>query len=306
MVGLAEAVLAAGTTALVLGFAYAAVSDIRDREVTDRLWQVLGVLGVILGLIGLAPGGLPPLGIWAAVGALTLEHMFSWDSRLGKGAAAYADAIELGAYLAVGLLLGVTLVRWGLGPSAVPVAAVAVFASVVLARVLFETGVLFGGADAKALMIAALLVPMFPVPLLFGGGFPFSVPSIVPFAFDMLTNAALLSIAVPLGVAARNARRGTFEFPKGFTGYPLPVRELADRFVWVRDPAVPNAREEEAEVETSEEDRALRRKLAADLRARGISRVWVTPQIPFLVLMACGAISAVLAGNLVIDLIGAI
>ena len=306
VVGLAEAALATGVAVLVLGFLYAAASDLRNREAPDRLWQLLGIVGFVVGAVAISPGGAVPLALWAAVGVLTLEHMFSWDERLGERGAVYADLIELGAYLAVGLVVGLAAVRWGVGASAVPYAVVAVFATVVFARVLFEVGILYGGADAKALMIAGLLVPTFPSPLLLGGGGALSVPSILPFAIDLLMNAALLSVIVPIAVAVRNVRHGEFEMPQGFAGYSIPVRELPKRFVWVRDPAYPSAREEEAEVETSREDQALRVKIAGALTARGVNRVWVTPQIPFLVLMAAGAITALLAGNLVVDLIALI
>ncbi len=303
MIALEEWTLAAGTGLLVIGFAYAAVSDWRDREVTDRLWQGLGLLGALLGVLTVLPGGTFPVLAWLVIAALTLEHMFSWDDALGESGSRYADIFELAAYLAVGAFVTYALLRVGLGPSGFPVIALAVFVTVVFARVLFELGVLYGGADAKALMIAGMLVPLFPQPVLLPGPSVLSVPTFVPFPIDLLMNAALLSIAIPIGVALRNAARGQFTFPKGFTGYSLPVGELPRRYVWVRDPAAPGARDEEAEIETSEEDRRHRRALAEELRARGIRRVWVTPQIPFLVLMALGAVTALLLGNLVVDLL---
>ncbi len=59
---------------------------------------------------------------------------------------------------------------------------------------------------------------------------------------------------------------------------------------------------EEALTETAEEDRLERVRAAQELEAKGVERVWVTPQIPFLVLMAVGAVAALLAGNLVLDI----
>jgi prepilin signal peptidase PulO-like enzyme (type II secretory pathway) len=37
-----------------------------------------------------------------------------------------------------------------------------------------------------------------------------------------------------------------------------------------------------------------------------VSRVWVTPQLPFLVLMAAGTFTGLLAGNLLLDLFSAL
>jgi archaeal preflagellin peptidase FlaK len=303
VVGLGDGLLDAGVALLLAGFAYAAVSDLREREVTDRLWQVLGVAGFLLGGVAVAPGGVVPIAVWVLVAALTLEHMFAWDERLGGRVERYADLIEVVAYTAVVAVVAVVALRAGVGPSGVPISAIAVLVTVVFARVLFEAGVLYGGADAKALMIAGLLVPLYPSPWLVPSPGPISVPAILPFAIDLLMNAAVLSLFVPLSIGVRNAVRGDLELFRGFTGYYLPVSELPRRFVWVRDPAAGPAAEDEESVETSEEDRTRRAAIAEKLTAAGVSRVWVTPQLPFLVLMAAGAVAALLAGNLVVDLI---
>jgi hypothetical protein len=111
-------------------------------------------------------------------------------------------------------------------------------------------------------------------------------------------DAAILSAAIPLALALLNVRRGTFAFPSGFTTYPLPVARLGDAFVWVRDPALP---EEPDTAETSEEDRQVRLRQKAELERLGRTEVTVTPQLPFVVLLAAGAVVALLAGNLVFD-----
>jgi preflagellin peptidase FlaK len=107
---------------------------------------------------------------------------------------------------------------------------------------------------------------------------------------------------IPVGIGIRNALRGEFEFPRGFSGYTISVRELPDRFVWLKDPMSAEARETEP-VETSDDDRRERIRAARELEATGVERVWVTPQIPFLVLMAAGAVAALLAGNLILDIL---
>jgi hypothetical protein len=295
---------AAGATdvalvALVAGFAGAAVSDLRNREVTDRLWQLMGGIGLVTGAVAVAPGGLVPLALWLLVGALTLEHLFGWDLWIGPRWERHADWIELAAYLGTGIAIATAAARLGIGPSGVPWAVVALFAVVVLARVLFEFGVLYGGADAKALMIAGLLVPVLPVPLLYAPGATATL-GLLPFPIALLTNAALFSMAVPVFLAVRNLRRGDFSLPEGMMGYSLPVRDLPHRFVWVKDPAVPADRRDDAE--TSADDARHRAEVARDLEARGIVRVWVTPQVPFLAVMALGTGTAILVGNVLLDL----
>jgi preflagellin peptidase FlaK len=303
MTDLATDSLLAGAVLLVAGFAYAAVADLREREVTDLLWQVLGVVGFLLGFIPVVPGGLVPTVLWAVVGLFVIQHLFAWDTRLGPSKERYADLIELTVYVAVVALVAIALARVGLGAQGVPVSVAAVLVTVLFARGLFEAGILFGGADAKALMIAGLLVPMFPNPLIPPPASAAPITTILPFAVNLLMDAALFSVVIPIALAIRNLRAHEFHGVSGFVGYSIPVEELPHRFVWVRDPMFGEARAQEAEIETSEDDRRRREEIARDLTSRGVKRVWVTPQIPFLVVMFFGALGALLAGNVLFDLL---
>ncbi len=295
-----EALLSADVLVLLLGFAFAAAADLRDREVTDTLWQLMGVIGVGLGAAAVSPDGVVPLALWLLVGAFVLEHLFPWDDLLGPEGDRHANLIEAGIYALVIVVVGVAAWRLGIGDGAVPIAVVAVLVTVLFARALFELGILYGGADAKAVMIAGVVLPIFATPWVS----PTSVTellAVVPFSINLLMDAALLSIGIPVVLAIRNIVRGEFRFPQGFSGYSLDVHELPHRFVWVKDPAVAAASPDD--LETSEEDRRERERIAAELEAKGIRTVWVTPQIPFLVLLAAGAVAALLAGNLVLDLV---
>jgi archaeal preflagellin peptidase FlaK len=303
VVGLTQGIQATEVVLLVGGLGYAAVADWRYREVTDRLWQVLGILGFALGAVVFGAGGTLPLVLWLVVGGLAVEHMFPWDEALGPRYEGYADLLELVAYAAVAALVAAEASWAGVGNSGVPLGVIALLVTVVFARVLFEVGILYGGADAKAMMIAGLLVPLYPSPLWGPSGVLVPVTSVVPFPVDLLMNAALLSLVVPMAIGARNLHRSEIDGIRTFTSYTIPVEELPTRFVWVRDPTFGDARKAEEEVETSEDDRRRRAEVARELSARGVRRVWVTPQVPFLVLMFAGAVAALLAGNLVVDLI---
>jgi len=299
---LSEALLVTEVALLLAGLGYASFTDLKTREVPDPLWQGLGLAALGLGGVAIAPGGAVPLALWLLVGLLTLQHMFAWDVRLGDAVERYADLLELAFYVATIVLVALAAIHYGLGPSAVPYAVLALLATVVFARGLFELGILFGGADAKALMVAGFLVPVLSAPLYVPNAASAALNAWLPFAVNLLMDAALASIAIPIALAVRNVGRREFSFPRGFTGYSLPVEELPSRFVWVRDPAVPSRDRAEEGIETSEDDQRHRASMAADLRARQIRRVWVTPQIPFVVVMAVGALLALLAGNLLLDL----
>lgn len=301
MIALGEEILATEVIALVGGLAYGAVADWREREVTDRLWQVLGILGLVLGAVTLAPGGSVALALWVLIAAFALEHMFPWS--LGTRFEQYDDLLDLAIYVGVILVVLAAIARFGIGGSAVPAAVIAVLVSVVFARLLFEAGILYGGADAKAIIIAAVLVPLFPSPLLIPTSLVPVLTGLVPFAMNVLIDTALLSLVVPLGIFLLNVSRGEARGWKAFTGYSLPVGELPHRFVWVRNPMFGEGRTEEEAIETSEQDRHRRERIARELTERGVDRTWVTPQIPYLVLIAAGVVVALLLGNLLFDLL---
>jgi len=295
-----SALEAARAVVLAGGLAYAAVQDVRTREVSDRLWQLLGCAGALLGGVLLLGAGALPLALWAVVSGLALEHLFPWDDALGERHAGLVPFLEIAAYAVAIVAVAVAAFHYGFGPSAVPLGVVAALVTVLLARALFEFGVLYGGADAKALIVIGLLVPIFASPLLYSPSLEAPLLSVLPFSLTLLTDAAVLSVTAPIVIALRNVARGEFSFPRGFTGYTLPVEELPRRFVWVRDPALGEDTLAD-DAETSEEDIRRRTEIARRLKERGVRRVWVSPQLPFLVLLTLGAFAALLLGNLLLD-----
>lgn len=66
----------------------------------------------------------------------------------------------------------------------------------------------FGGADAKALIVLAILFPRYPTYVVADTVFPALRPSIGVFALTILSNAVLVGLAYPLALAARNALGG--------------------------------------------------------------------------------------------------
>lgn len=288
---------------LLAGFGYASYTDWRTREAPDGVWWVLGLGGALLGSLAAYPEGAVALLSWWLVAGLIVQHFVGWDRPVERLHEALPGYAELLAYVLVGAVVAYLAVRFGVGAVGVPWFVVAAYAVVVLARLLFETGLLYGGADAKALMAAAALVPLAPPVVASVPANEVAIAAVLPGPISLLMNAALLSAAVPIGLAVRNALRHEFSFPQGFVGYSLPVRELPDHYVWIHDPLLGASTEEEEEVESSEDDRALRTRQRAELEAKGVERVWVTPQLPFLVFFFAGALAMLLAGNLLFDLL---
>ncbi len=288
----------AGLAILGVGLAAASAFDLRDREVPDGIWIGLGVAGIGLGAAALAPLGTVPVALWILVGALVIEPALPWD-RLGTPA---ADPrwrwLEPLAYLGVGLLLLGAGLLGGVAPAGIlPANAVAVYLTVLLARGLFESGIFGGGADAKALMVVGLFLPFGTAPLLPTPTVASALLTSLPFSVTALLNAWILLLGIPAYLGLRNLRRGEFRWDRGVGRYRLAVTELPRRFVWVDDPEA-GVRTVGLDPETSQEDREIRMQARDRLERQGVQEVWVTPQVPLVVLISAGTLLGILVGNL--------
>ena len=86
----------------------------------------------------------------------------------------------------------------------------------------------FGGADAKALIALAILFPTFPEYAVAGAELPLVETQIGVFSLTVLTNAVLLALAYPLGLAAINLLRGERSATM-FLARPVATDSLPDR-----------------------------------------------------------------------------
>ena len=148
---------------------------------------------------------------------------------------------------------------------------------------------LFGGADAKGLMVVAWLAP-WPWE---GAAGPVTVPVV-----DILVDGTLAAPLVPMVLAAWNLARGRWAGWATFLGYPQDIALARGRHVWpmerVRDGAIV---------------RKYWQRMGDDfdavydaLAAAGRTTVWVTPKLPLMLLLALGLASFWL-GNLVLFLV---
>jgi len=86
----------------------------------------------------------------------------------------------------------------------------------------------FGGADAKAFMTVAVLLPTYPAYFLPGLALPVVRTTTGLFSLTVVTNAVLVGAAYPLAVGARNAVDGVVA-PTMFLARRVAVAELGER-----------------------------------------------------------------------------
>ncbi len=191
----------------------------------------------------------------------------------------------------------------------------------VFAIILFYSGG-FGGADAKALMCLALVLPFYPKSLLTPILGEISLISQILFPMTVFSNAVLLAAAAAVYMLLYNVfwhkRTGKKIFEEGYrneslgrkilvliTGYKVSVERLKEKWHLYPLEDVEETPEKEFKrklvVIPKDEGRdAIVDRLAKAVEAGKIQNaVWTTPGLPMLIFITAGLIIALLLGDIV-------
>lgn len=278
----------------------AAWADWRTREAGNWFWMLLGSAGI--GLFAVELGTSSDYRIWLLLvpwGLLLGDLLWDRDpDPLERWITVLVYVVA--AASAVTLILTATtftpedqaLLRRGLGTLVV----------FLLGYLFYTLGLLKGGADAKALIAIAYLVPGYPewegLPLLsLQPGVREAFELFFPFALSTLLNAALLLLAVPVILLVRNLFRRDVRWPQMLLGSRVSATRVP-RFTWLLQEADRGRIRYFAFPRKTPQEPALQA-----LRELGVERVWVTPQIPFLVPLALSFALTFLVGNLLFGLL---
>jgi preflagellin peptidase FlaK len=294
---------------LVIGmvfFGFAAYSDVKTRRVRNEVWMILGLIGfLILGidLLYHADATWAHYLIFVPGGILFYEVYIERDMIVDEGIHFVPLGFALYGTVVVVLALQTFLLYQDPDQMYLFLQLLTIPAMIIVAHIFFQTGLLKGGADAKALMSLAVLVPFYPsfygFPIIELGTQAGNFMSIVfPFSLVILMNSAILTVFAPLVFLIINARKGDLEFPQCLFGYKAKLTEFP-KFSWlmerVRDGKVETSVFPKRKGDREEEIRAL-----SDL---GREEAWVTPQLPFMVPMFFGLLISFFIGNLVLGFI---
>ncbi len=166
----------------------------------------------------------------------------------------------------------------------------------------------FGAADAKALICIAMLFATQPGFTILSRSFPIFgayVPVVFPFALTVLLNAAVLALAVPISLFFRNLHSlGLKEYIRNaalcFVAYRVNIDELrSDRFARLTHTY------EEIDGNLTRRyslggillnSNTVQRLKAYHREGEITGRVWVTPELPFILFISLGFLVSCLIG----------
>ncbi len=187
---------------------------------------------------------------------------------------------------------------------------ISVVSMFIFVYLLFRLGV-FGGADAKSLILLSLIFPLYPAFTLFGHSFPINEPlSIFKdfFSFGIFENAVLLTVVVPLCLLIYNISKMGFHIDKplyALVGYKVRISEISSKqhIRMIEDFEIEGDRIKvffkRGGVDiTNETIDELKR-----LSEKGLMKeVWVTPGLPFMIPITLGFFASAFYGNLLLEI----
>lgn len=159
---------------------------------------------------------------------------------------------------------------------------------------LFQMGLIFGGADAKALMAIAILVPIQPEI----AQFPIW-HTMMPFSFVILFNSLLLFLAIPITLFIFNITKKDIKFPHSFLGYKMSIKKAKEKFVWPLEIIVED-KLKLVKIPTSFDASEEFEKL----EKHGYKVIWITPKVPFMIPLLAGYVFSFIVGDILFHLMG--
>lgn len=166
-----------------------------------------------------------------------------------------------------------------------------------LIYVFFQLRLIFGGADAKALMAVAILVPIEPLI----ADFPIWKGSVMPFSWSIFSNSIIMFLFIPVSLLIFNIAKRNIQFPYALLGYKMNINKAREKFVWPLEKIVDGKRKfaympKDFDAEDEYEQ----------FEKNNIEEVWVTPKIPFMIPLLVGFIVSFIFGDILFHIIRSI
>ena len=147
---------------------------------------------------------------------------------------------------------------------------------------------LYGGADAKALIVLAVLFPHYPE------FWNFPIFRGLSFAFSTLFNSVIFAPFLPLIFFFKNLVKEGFA-RENFVNYFIGKRVDTDKIP--KHHALLEFINEEGKLVRVRRGIEPNRAIIERLKRAGVKKVWVTPQIPFIVFITFGYVVAFFIGS---------
>jgi len=162
-----------------------------------------------------------------------------------------------------------------------------------LVYVLFQMRLLFGGADAKAIMAIAILLPFQPAIV----QLPIWGRSYMPASWTVFSNSLIIFLFIPIFLLIYNLSQRNIKLPHALLGYKMKLEKAREKFVWPLEKIQDGKTKliiRPKEFDTDEEFN--------EFEKQGVAEIWVTPKIPFMIPLLLGFICTFIFGDILFSI----
>jgi preflagellin peptidase FlaK len=123
-------------------------------------------------------------------------------------------------------------------------------------------------------------------------------PSFLPGSFCIFLNALLLFLFIPISLFLFNIGKRNLRFPHCLLGYVISVEKAKQTFVWPMEKIQNGKRKLVYMPKDIDIDEEL-----AEFEKLGITEIWVTPKIPFMIPLLAGFLVTFFLGNILLQIL---
>ena len=166
-----------------------------------------------------------------------------------------------------------------------------------LVYLLFQMRLLFGGADAKAIMAIAVLLPVQPAI----NQLPLWGQSYMPASWTVFSNSLIIFLFIPIALLLYNMLKRNIKFPHALLGYKMKLEDAREKFVWPLEKIQDGKTKlmiRPKEFDSEEEFK--------EFEKHKITEIWVTPKIPFMIPLLLGFICTFIFGDILFSIMNLI
>lgn len=260
----------------------ASVSDWKEREVSDKHWIILGIIGLVLfTAYSIHTTGFRWEYVCLAAGTAMILLDIFWDKELNPFVFYFIMAVLFIVPLYSNMSEEI-MIAW----ASIPVCYI-----IFLGMYVFN--IIRGGADVKCLIVLSIMFPLYPqffgLPLI-------SVPDtfvsqIFVSSISILFLAAVMTIPLILYFVLRNVKNKDYS-KRMFSSYVMDIADAESKDVWPLEDVVDGE-----VINTKIPDEECIEGIYARLREAGRDNVRVTPMIPFIIMIAISTLITMIVGN---------
>jgi preflagellin peptidase FlaK len=123
----------------------------------------------------------------------------------------------------------------------------------------------------------------------------------MPASWTIFSNSIIIFLFIPLSLLIFNIAKRNIKLPHALLGYKMSIKTARGKFVWPLEKIVDGKRKFAYMPKEFDADEEFDK-----FEKNGISEIWITPKVPFMIPLLVGFICSFIFGDILYYLMGVI